>query len=176
MGTINYRTSDYITMGVYPQSVWDYEDDKAEIIEEMLMNGYRNIKNDEYESYLLDRIYEDEEEDYCNAERVLAEYTNCLEFFTVSIEEGYYQGFSIKIEYDGYEFDDIEDKRRAKEEAEIVGKCLEELAEMGMVACFPSWGTSYADYNRTLELIADAVKAMKEDVRMTNVDRYAWEV
>ena len=43
MGTINYMTSDYITLGVRPMDVDDFKADKPEIIQNMLENGYYNI-------------------------------------------------------------------------------------------------------------------------------------
>ena len=178
MGTINYRTSDYITMGIYPQTEWDFRDDEAEIIENMLTNGYEeeDITDNAYTDYVYDLIASYEEDDYYQTKEILEEYD--FENFTLSIEAGYYQGFSLNIEYehDGWDFDDIEDKNNAKMEVERVKECLKRLADIGLTACYPSWRTSYEDYDGTLAKIEEACAEMLEDIRKTNVEQFSWEV
>ena len=73
MGTINYMTSSYITMGLKPYDTSDYEDE----------NG--NIDYD-----LLEMDYED---DRTNIESILSRYS--FYYFHVAIKSGYYEGFSL---------------------------------------------------------------------------------
>lgn len=178
MGTINYRTSDYITMGVKPQTIDDFNDDKAEIIEEMILNGYDeyDITDEQYDEYVYRLIADYEDDDYMQARDVLAEYD--FENFKLDFEAGYYQGFSINIEYehDGWDFETMEDKNNAKKEVLQVQECLKELADVGLRACYPSWCTGYKDYNGTLEAISEACDEMLEDVRKTDVEWFSWEV
>ena len=171
MGTINYRTSDYITLGVKPMDVDDFKADKPEIIQEMLDNGYYNITDEEYWDYVRDIIWEYYEDDYINAASILDKYT--FNWFTVKIESGYYEGFSIDIEYeeDGGCFSDYEEKQEAQKEVTRVKECLLELAGIGLKACYPFWCTRYEDYKGTLAAINEAVKEMRADVKNTHTNR-----
>ena len=174
MGTINYKTSKYITMGAYPRGIWDFDHD--EVVEDMLLNGFENITDAEYNEYVEGLIAVYEEDDYDNAKSILDDYH--FENFSISIECGYYQGLSLMIEYehDGWDFYDMEGKNNAKKEVERVHECLKSLAGVGLVACYPAWGTRYEDYNGTLEAISEACDEMLEDVRKTDVERFSWEV
>lgn len=176
MGTINFRTSDYITLGPHPYDVRDFEADKPSIIENMLENGYRNITDNEFYEYVYRLIHDYYDDDCYNAKGVLEDYR--FHYFDIEIDYGYYEGFSINIDYNykGDNFSDIEEKREAKEETDKVKECLVNLAGIGLRACYPFWYTEYEDYDATLAKINEAVEEMKEDVRMTDICRYAWEV
>ena len=95
MGTINYKTSDYITIG-YNLNYVDYEDE-----------FYNDIINDYYDQvkYTLEkqRFY----------------------YFNVELVPGYYEGFSIDIEFNyKYCFDNWQDKRDAQKEITQLKKFL----------------------------------------------------
>ena len=93
MGTINYMTSRYITMGLNPYNISDFENDEyliSEIQEEIKADGGT------VESYILnliDRYYENDRE---NIESILSRYS--FYYFHVAIKAGYYEGFSLDIE------------------------------------------------------------------------------
>ena len=171
MGTINYRTSDYITLAVKPMDVDDFKDDKPEIIQNMLENGYYNITEQEYWDYVRDIIWEYYEDDAINAKCILDRYN--FNWFTVKIEYGYYEGFSIDIQYDenGGCFTDYTEKMEAQKEVTRIKECLLELAGMGLKACYPHWIMHYEDYAGTLEAVNEAVKEMRADVKKTHTDR-----
>lgn len=145
MGTINYKTSDYITLAIEPYDSADF----------MLDDG----------SIDYDDISECYSCDYDNAAYALAKYD--FELFNVSIEPGYYEGVSIKIELSVCSFDDYTEKQKAQKEVTQIRQFLEYIAGCGYVACYPGWCTRYEDYNGTMEKIAEAVKAMRYDVKDT---------
>lgn len=172
MGTINYSTSDYITLGIKPYDYVDFENN-AEFMEEMLQ------KVEEYGGTLEDEIYSYIDElylcDYRNIECELKKYR--FENFRVEIDSGYYEGFSIKIEnnfcgyYTGNKwidyFDSWEDRRDAQKGITEIKKFLKDCAGLGMVACYPGWRTGYCDYKETLKEISRAIKEMHQVVKDT---------
>ena len=87
MGTINYKTSDFITIG-YNCNYIDYEDE----------------------------FYNDIVEDYYNQVKWTLDKENFY-YLHVTLEPGYYEGFSINIENNfGICYDDYLDKREAQKE------------------------------------------------------------
>lgn len=159
MGTINYKTSNYITIGYEPIDILELEEDK-EFMQEMQneVNEYGGTIEEVIDSYIRDR----EEDDYWNAKYALDDYT--FDNFKVSIEPGYYEGFSIEIEdYYGICLDSKE-KKEINKEITRLKNFLIECANCGLRACYPSWGTKYEDYKGTIKAIGKAVKAMREEV------------
>lgn len=134
MGSINYHTSDYITLGVDP-------DINDEIDCVVLWEEIENI---------LDGIV--------------------LNNYKVSIEPGYYEGFSINIEnYLPVCFYSWQEKKEAYEEVNFLAKCLLECIDCGLVQCCPWWCTAYASKEYSYKGLLAAVKEMKEDVKKTPV-------
>ena len=138
MGAINYRTSDYITLGIKP---YDSDEDFEEIA----------------------FWYED---DFEEVSAILQKYD--FWYYHVSIEHGYYEGFSVKISNNfPVAFDNWEDRRLANKEITEISRFLFECANFGLVACFPGWCTGYADYKDTIAAIKEAIKEMREEVKST---------
>lgn len=139
MGAINYKTSDFITLGYNTNNI-DYDDD-----------FYYDLINDEYEEikYLL------EEENFY--------------YFHISIEPGYYEGFTIDIEHNfSYCYDDYFEKLQAlKEITQIKNFLLYIVNNFNINAVYPSWCTAYADYNKTIAAINAAIVEMKYTVKNT---------
>ena len=139
MGTINYKTSDYITLGYNCNNI-DYEDD---FYHEFISDLYEQIK------YRLNQEY--------------------FYYFHVTLEPGYYEGYSINIEFN-YPvcFDNWEEKQAAQKEiTEIKKFLLECISDFECVACYPGWCTGYADYKETLEELNAATCLMREKVKST---------
>ena len=162
MGTINYLTSDYITMAIKPYNYSDFDEDE--------IREYYCIDNDvedaemDVQAYIYDLIRGYYEEDLANAEDVLRRYH--FDYYDVRIEYGYYEGFSLKIENNyGYCYDCWEDRRYANKEITKLKQMLIELANFGMVACYPFWIMEYEDYKGTLECIDEAIKEMRAEVK-----------
>lgn len=139
MGTINYKTSDFITIGYNCDNI-DYEDE-----------FYSDIIQDYYDQtvYTRARYY--------------------FYYFHVSVEPGYYEGFHIDIEHNfNYCYDSHEEKRAAlKEITQIKKFLLECINDFECVAVYPGWCTGYADYNKTLKELNAAIKEMRETVKNT---------
>lgn len=138
MGTINYGTSDYITIGYNCNNI-DYND-----------NFYNELIQD----------------DFNQIEYILKQFN--FYYFHVTITPGYYEGFYIDIEnnfsicYGGWE-----DKQAAQKEITQIKKFLLSCLDFGCCAVYPGWCMGYADYKTTLKEIDDAVHNMREEVRKT---------
>ena len=139
MGTINYKTSDYITIG-YNCNYIDYDDD-----------FYNDIISDYYEQV---------------AQR-LKDYN--FYYFHITVEPGYYEGFSINIEnnfpvcYDNY-FDKIEALKEITILKKFLLKCINNYE---CCAVYPGWCTGYSDYNDSIRELKLAILEMRQDVKNT---------
>ena len=139
MGAINYKTSDFITLGYNTNNI-DYND---EFYDELINEEYEGIK------YLL------EEENFY--------------YFHIVLEPGYYEGFTIDIEHNfSYCYDDYLDKLQAlKEITRIKNFLLYIVNNFNINAVYPAWCTAYADYKNTIEEINAAIEEMKSSVKNT---------
>jgi hypothetical protein len=139
MGTINYKTSDYITIGYNCNNI-DYEDE-----------FYHEIIQDYFDQVTITR----------------ARYN--FYYFRVSVEPGYYEGFYIDIEHNvSYCYDNYMEKRAALKEITQIRKFLYEcVSDFECCAVSPGWCTSYYDYDATLKKIDEAIKEMRETVKQT---------
>ena len=145
MGTINYGTSDYITLG-YNLNWYDSDFETWEEMEE--------------EKQL------DIEEAYENIRFVLDKYN--FVFFHIAIEPGYYEGFYIDIEnnYSCF-FQDAQDKREAQKEVTKLKAFLMECVDLGLVQVWPGWCTSYKTHEETIAAIKTAIKKIRAEIRDT---------
>lgn len=139
MGTINYKTSDFITLGYNCNDI-DYED---EFYHEIITDYYDQI------AHRLAQYY--------------------FYYFRVALEPGYYEGYSIDIEFNfTYCFDNYDDKRAAlKEITQIKKFLLECVNDFECVSVYPGWCTGYANYKTTLEELNAAIIEMRETVKNT---------
>lgn len=139
MGTINYKTSDFITLGYNCNNI-NHDDE---------------FYNDDI-SFLYDDI-------------ATARARYYFYYFCVTIEPGYYEGYSINIEHNySYCYDSYSDKREAMKEITRIKKFLLEcINNYECVAVSPGWCTSYADYKTTLMKLNAAIKEMRETVKNT---------
>jgi hypothetical protein len=139
MGTINYCTSDYITLGYNTNNI-DYDDDFY----------YEDI------NYEFDEI----------AALLKNEY---FYYFHITLKPGYYEGFSIDIEYNfSYALDNYGEKLQAlKEITRIKNFLLYIVDNFNINVVYPGWCTSYGDYKKTISEINDAIKNMRESVKQT---------
>ena len=138
MGAINYKTSDFITIGYNCNNI-DYED---EFYHELIQDDYDQIK-----------------------QRLNEETFNC---FTVALDPGYYEGFSIYIKFDFLYFDDWQEKQAAQKEITRIKKFLLEcINDFELCSIVPGWCTAYYDYKETLSDLDAAVYEMRETVKST---------
>ena len=139
MGTINYKTSNYITLGYCTNNI-DYEDEFY----------YDDI---EYEFEGINAILNDA----------------AFYYFNVKLDPGYYEGFSIDIEYNfAYCLDNYIEKLEAlKEITRIKNFMLYIVNNFNVCAVYPGWCTGYTDYNTTIKEINNAIKEMRAAVKDT---------
>jgi hypothetical protein len=138
MGTINYFTSDYITIGYNLNNIDDIE------------------------------IYSDFiQDDFDNVQELLKDYN--FYYFHVTIKPGYYEGFSIDIEFNfGWYFDGWQDRAAAQKEiTRLKAFLIECIQDFNCCAVAPGWCTAYYDYKTTLKKLNDAIKEMRATVNNT---------
>lgn len=146
MGAVNYSCSDYITMGIKPYGLESFTDETGNIDYEEMYSCYKDDRE--------------------NADSIIEKYG--FYYFHVATKPGYYEGFSVDIEFNFPAFfDNCEERAEAQKEVTALKKCLVELAGIGLVSCRPGWVTGYDDYSGTLQQIKAAVKAMRADVAET---------
>lgn len=149
MGTINYKSSDYITIGLNVYNPDDFEVEDGEDVYDVI----------------ADTIEADREE----IQFILNKYN--FRFFDVKIEPGYYEGFSIDIFLDYLWYDSWQEKKEVLKEATQVGNFLRECVEYGMCQVYPGWCTTYLSYKESLAGIQKAVREMKEEIRKAPTER-----
>lgn len=144
MGAINYGTSEYITIGLKPYNYDDYMTETEDIDYELMQMDYDTDRE--------------------NIEYILDKYN--LNFFNVSIEFGYYEGFYLNINTD-FDFYNWEDKADALKEATQIKNMLIECCGCGLCAVYPGWCTGYENYKDSIESVKAAVSKMKDDIKAT---------
>ena len=157
MGTINYTTSNYITMGIVPYDIDDLKKDScfmAEAAEEVA--EYGGVLNDDY---LYDYISDCYESDYDNIKSELEKHS--FYYYNIKLEYGYYEGFSLYIENNfGIAYDSCKDKNEAQKEITEIKQFLIDCADMGLVSCYPGWqATAYPVSLSVCKVLADCPTA-----------------
>ena len=150
MGTINYKTSDYITIGLKPYDSDDFIDENGDIDYDEMSSCY--------------------EADYDNIKYLLDKYN--FYYYHITIEPGYYEGFSIDIENNfGLCHYDYESKREAQKEITQIKQFLIDCVNTGLRKVSPGWCTAYYNHDESIKAISEAIKEMREEVRTTPTDR-----
>lgn len=164
MGTINYKTSDYITLSITP---YDFEDIKAGIIDGIKAGDYDGLTVDQVtDDVVNDEIINYYDADSMNAQSIIDNYK--LWYFHVAIEPGYYEGLSIDIQNNfPVFFDNYIEKKEAQKEVTQLKQLLFDLAGCGFVETSPGWCTGYNDYKQTLKGIKKAIKDIRSEVATT---------
>ena len=147
MGTINYGTSDFLTIGLHP---YDFEDIKAEYI-----NMYE--EEDPADNAIYEYMADIEAEDMNTAEIIISNYD--FSVFEVEARPGYYDGFYISVKLDCLYFWDEDEKKEAiKEAGDIRDLWKKIIDETPCVEVWPGWCTTYKTYEETAEAIEKAYK------------------
>ena len=144
MGTINYFTSDYITIG-YDLS-YDYEND--------------------FETYeeAQEQLYFDIEETH----EIIADLLKKYDFYHyhVVIKPGYYEGFSIDIENNfSICFDNYQDKKEVQKEITQIKDFLLKCLDYGLCVVYPGWCTSYLNKSDSIKGVKEAIIDMRLEAK-----------
>lgn len=139
MGTINYFTSDYITLGY-------------------------NLGNIDYS----DEFYRDDIQFEFDGINALLKDTSFY-YFHITLKPGCYDGFSINIENNfSYCFDDYNEKLQALKEITRIKNFLIYIVDnFNISEVWPGWCTSYKEYHTTIKDIHAAIQEMKNEVKST---------
>jgi hypothetical protein len=160
MGTVNYKTSDIITLGLEPYEPRDFELDP-----DFMEDARRQSEEygDDIDSIIYQTIADYTEDDRQTAADIISRYS--FEFFTVTIEPGYYEGFSVNISNDlPCEYWDADEREQALTDAANLGDMLKELVnDACLCEVCPGWITTYHDTDRTLTDINKAIKGIIYD-------------
>ena len=159
MGSINFKTGEYITLVIKP-----YEADEIAKDADFLQYVNENFFGEDPESIAAEEITFYYEADAENIESIINKYT--FEFFKVEVIPGYYESLQIDIKsYFPIYFMDTAEKREALKEATKIKELMTTAAAVGFTACAPGWIPAYYNYTETLQKIKEAVKAIKDDIR-----------
>ena len=142
MGTINYKTSDFITLGYNTNNI-DYDD---QFYDDLITDEYDEIK------FLLNK------QDFY--------------YFNVKLEPGYYEGFTIDIEHNfSYCYDNYYEKLQAlKEITRIKQFLLYIINNFNINVVYPGLCTGYGDYKKTISELNNSIIEMKNSVKNTPTD------
>lgn len=179
MGAINYGTSYYfydannnrvqekdITIGLKPTSY--YSDEDSGFVE------WLQERKSEDEDFEYDRYDYDAEQDQFRREDIENYLKNAdmPDYFTISLESGYYEGFYLKIENEiPWLFNDYEEKRELQKDITAMKKILLTLInEYGLVVVYPGWCTGYADDKKSVSEIVEFIRNLREEIK--NIDTY----
>ena len=164
MGTVNYKTSDIITLGLRPYEPRDFELD-PDFMEDTRKRCEENGCS--LFDWIEGTINEYTEDDRQTAADIISKYR--FEFFQVSIEPGYYEGFSVYISNDlPGEYWDADERQQALTDAANLGNMLKELVNTAcLVEVWPGWLTTYHDTDRTLQDIRKTIRGLIYDINDT---------
>ena len=163
MGTVNYKTSDYITLGIEPLSAYDLERD-PDFMEEITecAEAWNMDIDDAIYAYISDTA----EEDQANIAAELDKHS--FYYYHIKIEPGYYEGFSLDIESNfPIAFDNWQEKREAQKEITEIKQFMLNCVDLGLCEVWPGWCTKYQDRETTIKAIHAAVRQMREEARHT---------
>lgn len=164
MGAINYGTSDIITVG-YRNT--DYYPSQEEIQEEIDAN------NCSYEE-AMQLCFES------NSVNMSDDYMSCcdcmpkdLNYYSIEVKNGYYDGFYICIKRQIEEFDYYKDKIDIQKEITAIKNYLIRICKFFfMRVVYPSWVTSYEDsLEDSIYKIEEAIKKERETVKQFRIVR-----
>lgn len=136
LGAINYKTSDFITIGY----------------------NLNNIDDINVDFVLV-------QDDFENVEYMLKQYN--FYYFNVTLEPGYYQGFSINIEFNfSWCFDCWQDRKDAQKEITQLKQFLIDcIKNYNCCAVAPGWCTTYYNYKESLNKLNQAIKEIRQHVK-----------
>ena len=136
MGTINFHTGDFITMCNEPFDPFKYTEE-----------GYEDD---------MEALYKD-------VKAILNRETFNDGYFKVTLDYGYYEGFSVTVDEGDYSYyDDLTEKKEAYDAVKGLQKCLEMIADVGMISCYPGWCMGYDfSYKATKRAIRKAMAKLR---------------
>lgn len=161
MGTINYLTSDIITL------VCDGHFADIDFIKDVLTDYGEEYPREDVEQYQIDEYIDECIRDSYNLIEARLYDVDTFVFFKIKVDFGYYEGVQIVIEdLTKYGFEDSQERRDALKEANRLKNLLHIITrEYSFYSCCPSWCSAYYDKNQTHARIDTAIKELKNRIR-----------
>ena len=174
MGAINYGTNEILcSLGYYLTTPDTSEEAIKEYREEF------DLSEEEWsDSEIEDRIYEEEaifvSDDMDEAERCLSGY----EYFDVSVECGYYEGFYISIDEEYLYLDSWKDKiLMQKELTKLKNDLIYCIENLGVRVCYPGWCTDWEEsIEDSIAVLEASVKAERERIKKLHTEKQFWKL
>ncbi len=165
MGTINYLTSDIITL-VHDSNMYD-----RDFIRDECILDDSDITPDEVTDSDIDFIIDNFINDQISElENYIGFEAPAMEFFKLSVKYGYYKGVQLVIEdMTKYGFESVEERADALKEVDTLKSVLLAVHEIGFNACSPSWCTKYYNHDETTQMIDNAINELKNRINNTAI-------
>lgn len=155
MGTVNYQTSDYITLASAPL----YSEDYSEYAEEQAEETGKSVEA------IIGSLMSLGEEDSWIAAKEAAEKTTRNEFWKLDAVPGYYEGSQVVIHNELPESITDEERQTALTEVDGLKVLLVGLVEnASFLETAPGWCPKWSARAETLESIDRAAEEMREAV------------
>lgn len=174
MGAINYGTNRILcSLGYYYIS----PDTDEETIKE-----YRkefDLSEEEWsDSEIEEKIYEDNSEmlrdDMKEVEKRLGDY----EYFEVSVECGYYEGFYISIDEKYLYLDTYQDRiLMQKELTKLKNDLIYCIENLGVRVCYPDWCTGWEkSVEDSIKVLEASVKEERKRIKTLRTEKQFWKL
>lgn len=174
MGAINYGTNKILcSLGSYFISP---------DVDEETVKEYRKefgLSEEDYsDSEIEEKIYDDNAEmirfDMEEAERHLSNY----EYFDVSVECGYYEGFYISIDEKYIYLDTYQDKiLMQKELTKLKNDLIYCIENLGVRVCYPGWCTDWEEsVEDSIKELEASVKEERKRIKNLRTEKQFWKL
>jgi hypothetical protein len=144
MGAINYKKNKYVTLALKTDFLYEEDCDEEE--------GNDTI-------YF---IYEE-------TNFIIKQYN--FEYFDISIENGYYEGFYIDFDFKRDYIESWKDRALLQKEITQLRRLFIELVDYELNVCFPGWVTTWLDYKQSKEAVNEAIKKIREAAKKLEIWR-----
>lgn len=165
MGAWNYVNSDVITVADYDiiytpsneeieGTMEDFECDKKEA-EDILHQQHQDYTQERFNS--VNDLFKNQE----------------FEYYSVSVDAGYYEGFQINISREQLAFDNsYQRKEMHKELTRIKNKIIVAIKEYTMCVCYPGWCIGWEDtIENSLKALNEAIKEERKVINSLKIEK-----
>lgn len=165
MGAWNYRTSYVITVADYDIHYMH----SIEEIEDTMVNNECDKKS--AENILYQQHQDDTEERFKSVCDLFKNQE--FEYYSVSVDEGYYEGFQIAISREQLAFDNsYQRKEMNKELTRIKNKIIVAINEYIMRVCYPGWCIGWEDtIDKSLKALNEAIKEERKVINNLKIEK-----
>lgn len=166
MGAINYGSNNILlNLGVET----NYYPDKEEIEAYRKDFDENDLSDEEIENFFMDDYYLWLEMEFKDIEKSIPDN---LEFYEITLESGYYEGYYLKIK-DVYSWLDCwEEKALMNKELTRIKKFLLNcILNHGFVVYRAGWCTAYESQSKSIELLNKAISQERDRIKRLYTDK-----